>query len=135
MLHAEGMHIYAFSLWKFGKKDLALHVARDLFVKVSTMEQSAAAASVTFICRILYYVSGMDAAISKIFQMPKDFFQSSKVRSIVCAIHALDQNNQLKSAVSSDNYSLLSQEENHLMALSKLVNLSSWFGILHVYGF
>lgn len=126
MLDAEGMQIYAFSLWQLGKNELALPVARNLAASVFKMERTSAAASVSFIFRLLYYISGPDSAITSILKMPKELFQSSKVCFIVSAIHALDQSNRLESAVSSSRHSLLSHEEitgiHHLIALAKLVS-------------
>ncbi|PPR82873.1 hypothetical protein GOBAR_AA37846 [Gossypium barbadense] len=124
MLDAEGLQIYAFSLWQLGENDLALSVTRALAASVSTMDRISAAVSVSFICRLLYYISGPDLAIGSILKMPKELFHSSKISFIVSAINALDQNNRLESIISSSRYFLASQEEitgmHYLIALSKL---------------
>lgn len=129
LLDVEGLQIYAFSLWQLGKTELALSVARNLAVSVSTMEQTSAAASVVFICRFLYHISGLDSAINSILKMPKQLFQSSKISFIVSAIHALDRSNRLESVVSSSRYYLKSHEEitgmHFLIALGKLVKHGS----------
>ncbi|KAG4199923.1 hypothetical protein ERO13_A05G177300v2 [Gossypium hirsutum] len=125
MLDAEGLQIYAFSLWQLGENDSALSVTRALAASVSTMDRISAAVSVSFICRLLYYISGPDLAIGSILKMPKELFHSSKISFIVSAINALDQNNRLESIISSSRYFLASQEEitgmHYLIALSKLI--------------
>ncbi|XP_068305808.1 tetratricopeptide repeat protein SKI3 [Pyrus communis] len=129
LLDVEGLQIYAFSLWQLGETNLALSVVRSLAVSVSTMEQKSAAAPVVFICRLLYYISGLDSAINSILKMPKQLFRSSKISFIVSAIHALDQSNRLQSIVSSTRDYLKSHEEitgmHFLIALGKLVKHGS----------
>ena len=126
MLDAEGLQIYAFSLWKLGEHEAALSMTRTLAASIPTMDKTSAAVSVSFICRLLYYISGQDLAIVSILKMPKELFQSSKISFIVSAINALDQNNRLESTVSSSRYFLASHEEisgmHYLIALSKLVS-------------
>ena len=126
MLDAEGLQIYAFSLWQLGKQDLALSFVRNLAASISTMEQKSVAASVSFICRMLYCISGLDSAISSILKMPGKLFQNSRVSFIVSAIHALDQSNRLESVVSSSRSIVQSPVEvaemHFLIALSKLVS-------------
>ncbi|GMI82416.1 wax restorer [Hibiscus trionum] len=125
MLDAEGLQIYAFSLWQLGERDSAISVTKILADNVSTMDRISAAVSVSFICRLLYYISGPDLAIGSILKMPKELFRSSKISFIVSAINALDQNNRLESIISSTRYFLASQEEitgmHYLIALSKLI--------------
>ncbi|GLU00145.1 hypothetical protein SLE2022_175370 [Rubroshorea leprosula] len=125
LLDAEGLQIYAFSLWQLGKHELAISVTRTLAASVSTMDRTAAGASVSFICRLLYYISGLDSAINSILKMPKELFQSSKISFVVSAIHALDQSNRLESVVSSSRHYLSSHEEitgmHYLIALNKLI--------------
>ncbi|KAH9694130.1 tetratricopeptide repeat protein SKI3 [Citrus sinensis] len=125
MLDAEVLQVYAFSLWQLGKYDLALSMARNLASSVSAMEQSSAAASVSFICRLLYHISGLDSTINSILKMPKGLFQCSKMSFIVSAIHALDHSNRLESVVSSSRNCIASPEEitgmHYLVALNKLV--------------
>ncbi|KAJ4836894.1 hypothetical protein Tsubulata_037363 [Turnera subulata] len=129
MLDVEGMQIYAFSLWKLGKNDLALSVVRSLAASVSKMERTSAAASVSFICRQLYYISGLDSAIASILKMPEELLRSSKVFFVVLAIHALDQANRLESAVSRSRGSILSSEHliemHYLIVFAKLVKYGS----------
>uniref|UniRef100_A0A5B7C540 Tetratricopeptide repeat protein SKI3 n=1 Tax=Davidia involucrata TaxID=16924 RepID=A0A5B7C540_DAVIN len=129
LLDLEGLQIYAISLWQLGKNDLALSVTRNLAASVLSMEQTSRAASISFICRLLYYISGQDSAIISILKMPKELFQGSKISYVVSAIHALDQSSQLESVVSSSCYFLNSPEEitemHFLIALSKLVKHGS----------
>ncbi|XVE94342.1 hypothetical protein REPUB_Repub02eG0001100 [Reevesia pubescens] len=125
MLDAEGLQIYAFSLWQLGEHESALSVTRTLAASVSTMDRTSADVSVSFICRLLYYISGQDLAIVSILKMPKELFKSSTISFIISAINALDQNNRLESIVSSSRYFLASHEEitgmHYLIALSKLI--------------
>jgi hypothetical protein len=126
MLDAEGLQIYAFSLWQLGKQDLALSLVRNLALSVSTMEQKSVAAPVSFICRMLYCISGLDSAISSILKMPKKLFQNSGVSFVVSAIYALDQSNRLESVVSSSRSFVQSPVEvagmHFMIALSKVVS-------------
>ncbi|KAK8989118.1 hypothetical protein V6N11_030484 [Hibiscus sabdariffa] len=125
MLDAEGLQIYAFSLWQLGEHDSAISVTKTLADNVSTMDRISAVVSVSFICRLLYYISGPDLAIDSILKMPKELFRSSKTSFVVSAINALDQNNRLESIISSTRYFLASEEEitgmHYLIALSKLI--------------
>ncbi|KAK2988160.1 hypothetical protein RJ640_020642, partial [Escallonia rubra] len=129
LLDSEGLHIYALSLWKLGKNDLALSVVRILVAMVVSMDRSSAAGSISFVCRLLYYISGLDTVTTSISKIPKELFQSSKVSFVVSAIHALDQSNQLQSVVSSSRSSLVSHEEitgmHYLIALGKLIKNGS----------
>ncbi|XVE56309.1 hypothetical protein DITRI_Ditri03aG0228300 [Diplodiscus trichospermus] len=125
MLDAESLQIFAFSLWKLGEHESALSRIRTLAAIIPTMDKTSAALSVSFICRLLYYISGQDLAIVSILKMPKELFQSSKISFIVSAIDALDQKNRLESIVSGSRYFLASNEEitgmHYLIALSKLI--------------
>lgn len=129
MLGPEGLQIYALSLWQLGKHDQALSATRNLAASVSTLKGTSADASVSLICRLLYYIAGMNSAITSIQKMPKEFFQSSKISFIVLAIHALDQNDQLHSLVCSNCYIDASHEESigmhYLIALGELVKRGS----------
>lgn len=131
MLDAEGLQIYAFSLWQLGKQDLALSLVRNLALSVSTMEQKSVAAPVSFICRMLYCISGLDSAISSILKMPKKLFQNSGVSFVVSAIYALDQSNRLESVVSSSRSFVQSPVEvagmHFMIALSKVVKHGTEF--------
>lgn len=126
MLDVQGLQVYAFSLWQFGKNEQALTAVRTLAAGISTMERTCVAASVSFICRLLYTISGLDPAISSIMKMPKDFFQSSKMSFVVFAIHAIDWSDRLEPIVLSSRSCLRSHEEitkmHFLIALSKLVS-------------
>ncbi|XP_022158433.1 tetratricopeptide repeat protein SKI3 isoform X2 [Momordica charantia] len=125
MLDVQGLQVYAFSLWQFGKNEQALTAVRTLAAGISTMERTCVAASVSFICRLLYTISGLDPAISSIMKMPKDFFQSSKMSFVVFAIHAIDWSDRLEPIVLSSRSCLRSHEEitkmHFLIALSKLI--------------
>lgn len=122
----EGLQIYALSLWQLGKNDLALSVARVLAASILSMDRTSASASISFICRLLYYISGCESVIKSILKMPKELFHSTAVSVVVSSIHALSLNNELESIVSSSCSSLASHEEitgmNFLIALGKLVS-------------
>ncbi|KAM7521358.1 hypothetical protein LguiB_020320 [Lonicera macranthoides] len=125
LLDCEGLQIYALSLWQLGKNDLALSVARILAASILSMDRTSASASISFICRLLYYISGCESVIKSILKMPKELFHSTTVSVVVSSIHALSLNNELESIVSSSCSSLASHEEitgmNFLIALGKLV--------------
>ncbi|KAL2506081.1 Tetratricopeptide repeat protein SKI3 [Abeliophyllum distichum] len=129
LLDTEGLHVYALCLWRLGKNDMALSVTRTLAAGILSMEQKFAAASVSLICRLLYYISGQESSIISILKMPKELFQNSKISFVVSAIHVLDQNDRLESVVSSSRSSLTSHEEitamHMLIAVGKLVKHGS----------
>ncbi|OMP00932.1 Tetratricopeptide-like helical [Corchorus olitorius] len=141
-LEKEGLQIYAFSLWQLGEHEAALSMTRTLAAHIPTMDGTFAAVSVSFICRLLYYISGQDLAIISILKMPKELFQSSKISFIISAINALDQNNRLESVVASSRAFLASHGEitgmHYLIALSKLIkhgtehNLGFQSGVCHL---
>ncbi|KAL6529562.1 hypothetical protein OROGR_015185 [Orobanche gracilis] len=110
-LDSEGLHIYALCLWQLGKNDEALSATRLLASNILSMEKNLAAASISFICRLLYHISGEESAITSILKMPKELFQSSKISFVVSAIHVLDQKNQLGHIVTSSRSSITSHEE------------------------
>ncbi|KAK7308220.1 hypothetical protein VNO77_41821 [Canavalia gladiata] len=124
-LDEEGLQVYAFSLWQLGENDKALSVVRSLTATLSSMERTFVATSICFICRLVYYICGLDAVISNIVKMPKELFQSSKASFVISAINALDGQDRLGLVVSSSRYFLKYQEEiagmHFLIALSKLV--------------
>ncbi|KZV41355.1 tetratricopeptide repeat protein 37 [Dorcoceras hygrometricum] len=126
-LSHEGLHIYALCLWKLSKYDMALSITRELGSRILSMEKNMAAASISFICRLLYSISGQESAITSILKMPKEFFDSSKISFIVSAMHVLDQEDRLESIVSISRASVTSHEEiiamHHLIALGKLARL------------
>lgn len=98
------------------------------------MEENLAAASISFICRLLYNISGQESAITSILKMPKQLFHSSKISFVVSAIHVLDQKNQLEPIVSSSRSFVTSREEiitmHILVTLGKLVSSQFvWFPI------
>ncbi|GAV65799.1 TPR_1 domain-containing protein/TPR_11 domain-containing protein [Cephalotus follicularis] len=130
MLDMEGLQIYAFCLWKLCKHDLALTVTRDLASAVSTMERSSATAtaSVCFICRLLYNISGLDSTINAVLALPKGLFENSNVRFVVSAINAVNRSNRFESIVSSLS-ARLSHEEitrmHYLKALNRLLKYGS----------
>ncbi|KVI07563.1 Tetratricopeptide-like helical, partial [Cynara cardunculus var. scolymus] len=129
LLDWEGLHMYALSLWQLGKNDQALSVIRILAARVKSLEPRLASTSISFICRLLYYIHGREAVMTTILKMPKDLFNSSKASFVVSAIHTLDQSNQLEAVVSSSRSSLLTHDEitgmHFLIALSKLVKNGS----------
>lgn len=105
---------------------MALSVTRSLASNILSMEENVAAASISFICRLLYNISGQESAIISILKMPKQMFRSSNISFVVSAIHVLDKNNQLESIVSISRSFLTSQEDivamHILITLSKLVS-------------
>lgn len=129
LLDTHCLQIYALSLCQLGKKELALSVTRTLASTISSMEGSLRATSTTFICRLLYYISGAELAITSILKMPKELFQSSKISFVVSAIDALDQKNRLDSIASFSRNFLSSQKEitqmHFLRALGKLIKYGS----------
>lgn len=129
LLDAEGLQIYAFSLWKLGQNNMALSVAKNLAASVSSMEHISLAASVSLSCGLLYCISGLDSAINSILKMPKELFQNSRISFIVSAINALDRSNRLESVVSSSRHFLKSPKDmsgmHFLIALGKLVKNGS----------
>ncbi|PWA42771.1 Tetratricopeptide-like helical [Artemisia annua] len=60
-LEWESLHIYALSLWQLGKNDQALSLVRILAARVKSMEPRLASTSISFICRLLYYISRLEA--------------------------------------------------------------------------
>ncbi|XP_057450382.1 tetratricopeptide repeat protein SKI3 isoform X2 [Lotus japonicus] len=128
-LDEEGLQVYAFSLWQLGENDLALSVVRNLVANLSSMEKTYVATSICFICRLVYFISGLDAVITGIVKMPKELVGSSKVCFVVSAINALDGANRLGFVVSSTRYFLKNHEEiarmHFLVALGKLVKNDS----------
>lgn len=121
LLDVEGLQLYALSYWKLGKNDLALSMAKRLAIAALPTEHPLAASSVSFICRLVYHISGKELAIRNILQLPKRAFQSSRVRLVASAIHALDESHQLDSVVSSVRQSLSSSKE--IAALDFLATL------------
>ncbi|KAK7376053.1 hypothetical protein VNO78_34903 [Psophocarpus tetragonolobus] len=124
-LDEEGLQVYAFSLWQLGENDLALSVASSLTATLSSVQRTSVATSICFICRLLYYIGGLDAVITSIKKMPKEIFQNSKVSFVMSAINALDGQNRLGFVVSTSRSFLKCHEEitgmHLLIALSKLV--------------
>ncbi|GFP89520.1 tetratricopeptide repeat protein 37 [Phtheirospermum japonicum] len=110
-LDSEGLQIYALCLWQLGKSDEALSATRLLASNILSMEKNLAAASICFICRLLYHISGQESAITSILKMPKELFHSSKISFVVSAIHVLDQKNQLEHIVSISRSYVTSHEE------------------------
>ncbi|KAG9158165.1 hypothetical protein Leryth_000310 [Lithospermum erythrorhizon] len=129
LLNANGLQIYALSLWQLGERDLSLSVARMLAASIPSMEKALVSSAVSFICRLTYYVSGMDSAVKSILKMPKHLFQSSKLSFVVSAIHTLDDSNQLEPVVSSSRSMLASSGDRTAMhileSLGKLVKYRS----------
>lgn len=129
VLDRESLHIYALSSWQLGKNDQALSVVRILAASIKSLEPKLASSSISFICRLLYYISGRESVVTSILKMPKDLFKSSEVSFVVSAIHILDQSNQLEAVVSSSRSSLLNHDEitgmHVLITLSKLVKNGS----------
>lgn len=128
----EGLQIYALCLWQLGKNDMALSAARTLAANTLSMDTRKAAASISFISRLMYYISGEE--LISILKMPKELFQSSKVSFIVSAIDALDRSIQLEPIVSYSRHFLVSSEDiasmHSLIALGKLVSSVQTFQLI-----
>lgn len=126
-LSHDGLQVFALCLWKLSKYDMALSITRELGSHILSMEKNMAAASISFICRLLYYISGQESAITSILKMPKEFFHSSKISFIVSAMHVLDQKDRLDSVVSLSRAFVMSHEEiiamHLLISLGKLVSI------------
>ncbi|XP_010270637.1 PREDICTED: tetratricopeptide repeat protein SKI3 [Nelumbo nucifera] len=129
MLDSRVLQIYAISLWKLRKNDLALSVSRNLAASIPTMERTSGVVSISLICKLLYHISGQVSAITSIMKMPKELLQSSKISFIVSAINALDHSKRLESLIPSTRHVLKSYEEitgmHSLIAISKLVRHGS----------
>ncbi|PKU77719.1 tetratricopeptide repeat protein SKI3 [Dendrobium catenatum] len=96
MLNCKGLQIYAVALWKLGKNDQSLHVARNLAKNVSTMEESSCTAAIGLICQLIYRISGLESAISTILKLPREYLNGAKMSLILSTINALDPNNRLQ---------------------------------------
>ncbi|KAL7128860.1 hypothetical protein ABFS83_13G022300 [Erythranthe nasuta] len=120
-LDSKGLQIYALCLWQLGKNDMALSMTRSLASSILSMEENDAAASISFICRLLYHISGQDSAIVSILKMPTELFHGSKISFIVSAIHVLDQQNQLEAIVSRSRSFVTSRED--IIAMHILITL------------
>ena len=105
---------------------MALSVTRILAESVLSMERTSATSCITFILRLVYYVSGQESAINNILKMPKELYQSPKIGFVALAIHALDQSDRLESLMSSSHSSLASHGNStamhFLIAIGKLVS-------------
>ncbi|PKA60385.1 putative UDP-N-acetylglucosamine--peptide N-acetylglucosaminyltransferase SEC [Apostasia shenzhenica] len=106
LLDYKGLQIYAVSLWKLGKNEQALYVARSLAKNVSTMEQTSAIAAIGLICQLIYHISGLDSATSTILKLPREYLHGTQMSLITAAVNALDPNSRLQLLV-QPNYSTL----------------------------
>lgn len=123
-LDLEGLQIYASCLWQLGKGDMAVSATRAVGTSILSMEPRLAAAPTSFICRLIYSVLGLGSAITVILKMSKQLFENSKISLTTLAIHALDQNNQLESIVSSSCDSVdSSKDSSSIHLLRTLVEL------------
>ncbi|KAF6160918.1 hypothetical protein GIB67_025453 [Kingdonia uniflora] len=129
LLDTRGLQVYAVSLWQLGKHDLALSVARTLASSVSTIDQTTAAASISFIFKLMYWISGQESTTTSILKMPRELLKSSKISFIVSVIDALDHSNRLESVISTTRDCLTSQAEitgmHFVIALRKLLRHGS----------
>ncbi|KAL0375668.1 UNVERIFIED_CONTAM: Tetratricopeptide repeat protein SKI3 [Sesamum calycinum] len=110
-LDSEVLQIYALCLLQLGKNDMALSTMRSLASSILSLEESLAVASISFICRLLYHISGQESAITSILKMPKEFFHSSKISFVVTAIHVLDPKDQLEPIVSRSRSFITCRED------------------------
>ncbi|KAL0347956.1 UNVERIFIED_CONTAM: Tetratricopeptide repeat protein SKI3 [Sesamum angustifolium] len=110
-LDSEVLQIYALCLLQLGKNDMALSTMRSLASSILSLEESLAVASISFICRLLYHISGQESAITSILKMPKEFFHSSKISFVVTAIHVLDPKDELEPIVSRSRSFITCRED------------------------
>ncbi|XP_051140393.1 tetratricopeptide repeat protein SKI3 [Andrographis paniculata] len=124
-LDSEGLQIYALCLWRLGQNDMALSMTRSLASGILSMEENLAATTISLVCRLLYYISGQESAITSILKMPKELFHSSKLSFVVSAIHVLDANNRLQPIVSMSRLYIKDNEDiitmHTLITLGKLL--------------
>lgn len=95
-LDASTLQIYAVTLWKLGKSDLALATAKTLTENISTMKQSCADSSISLICTLLYQILGQNPTASFILKLPMNSLRTAKMNLIVTAISSLDPTSRLQ---------------------------------------
>lgn len=110
MLNSNALQIYAVALWKLGKKDLALTVAKNLARIVSTMQQRCLVAALRLICSLIYCISGQNPAVEFLLKLPKEILQSTKVSSIVAALDVLCPSSQLEMLLQSNLQTFASRD-------------------------
>lgn len=120
------MQIYAVALWNLGQNNKALTVVRKLAENISTMKQTCANAALGLICTLVYNISGYDSVVATISKLPSNFFQSTRMSLIVCALKALDTNNRLQLLLPTISPAPASHgivsEMHSLTAISKMVS-------------
>ncbi|KAG9455553.1 hypothetical protein H6P81_000061 [Aristolochia fimbriata] len=125
LLDDKGLQVYAVALWKLGKTEQSLAMARNLAKSVSTMNQTSGLAATGLILKLLYCISGQISAASSILKVPRNLMHSVKITSILSVLVALDQSGQLQSFLPSDLSFVSSCEEitalHSLIATVKLV--------------
>ncbi|KAK8926501.1 hypothetical protein KSP39_PZI018220 [Platanthera zijinensis] len=129
MLDCKVLQIYAFVLWKLGKNDQALHVARNLAKNVSTMEKTSGTAAIGLICQLIYHISGLEVAISTLSKLPREYLSGAKMSLIISAVNALDSRNRLQLLLptglsSFDAYDLI-VEIHAIKAMNKMIQSGS----------
>ncbi|KAG0490361.1 hypothetical protein HPP92_007224 [Vanilla planifolia] len=129
MLDCKGLQIYAVSLWKLGKNNQALHVARNLAKNISNIEKSSTSAAIALICQLIYHISGLDVAIPFIFKLPREYLHGSKMGLVISSLDALDPSHRLKLLVPSNHnsskaYDFVTQLHT-MISLSKMIHSSS----------
>lgn len=96
MLDCKGLQVYAVALWKLGKNDKTLHVARHLAKNVSAMEKTSCSAAIGLICQLIYRISGLESSISSTSKLPREYLTGASRILIISAVNALDPNNRLQ---------------------------------------
>lgn len=127
MLDCKGLQVYAIALWKLGKNDQALHVARNLAKNVSTMQKTSCTATIGLICQLIYRILGLESAISTILKLPREYLTGAKLSLIISAVNALDPINRLQlflptNLSSFDTYDLV--VEMHTVTATKKMVIS-----------
>ncbi|KAL6013539.1 hypothetical protein ACLOJK_004037 [Asimina triloba] len=126
LLDNMGRQIYAVTLWKLGRNDLALSIAKQLASNIKTMNSSSAAGPLGLICKLMYHIAGLESTNANILKMPKDLLHGTKISSIIAVLSALDQSSQLRSLI----LHLLTSHDvgvgfHSLLALAKLIRHGS----------
>ncbi|XP_068652735.1 tetratricopeptide repeat protein SKI3 [Aristolochia californica] len=125
LLDDKGLQVYAVALWKLGRTEQSLSMARSLAKSVSTMNQTSGLAATGLILKLVYCISGQKAAASSILKTPRNLMHSVKISYILSVLVTLDQSGQLRSFLPSDLSFISSHEEitslHSLIAIVKLV--------------
>lgn len=121
-LGTEELQIYAVALWKEGRHNEALSMARTLAGKVSSMEQARATAAVALVCKLVYSISGKDSSATLIQKIPLPLLDTAQMRFIFSALNALQPAKKLELKFPQTVWSYdFSSEIHSIVALGKMV--------------